>query len=266
MAESLFLDTIPRWFRKVRPKKTVEPESSAEEESSAPIQNVSELLSSVLSDIDPATQAEEEESRLDPDLALDVFGSIQSASVEEDDQPSVPPEPEVAPVTQMSAEADSEEGEKLDPELLKNVFSRPAPPPEEVSTGVPSIEPVTAQMPTTGVASEEAESPTPNVRQMTRVSAGTPSEKGVKLTDLVGQKEQEAAESQDEQPETPPGSEEAEDSLPLTIKDIFRRNVVTSPQVKALLERHGEVDTRELAKELDDFAASIGARRDSTRR
>ena len=309
MAESLFLDTIPRWYRKIRPKKTVEPESSAEDDRSDPIQNLSDLLSSTLSDINPAAraeaeeetaaQAESEESRLDQDLARDVFGSSRSAPDEEDVQQSSPPEPKVATVSQISAQADQQEIEsmpehqvrrasaaepeadaqevapaepliqpesqvgtgapaeagKLDPELLQNVFSRPAPPPEEVSTPESPVEPLISQTPTTGVYSEAAESPPPQVRQ---VRAGTTEGESVKLTELFGQKEQKAA--------TPPSSGEVEDSLPLTLKDIFRKKVVINPQIKALLERHGEVDTKELAKELDDFAESIGARKSSPSR
>lgn len=43
------------------------------------------------------------------------------------------------------------------------------------------------------------------------------------------------------------------------LQDIFEKKVVTDPRVKALLERHGSVDVRELAMELRDFADSIGA-------
>ena len=48
------------------------------------------------------------------------------------------------------------------------------------------------------------------------------------------------------------------------LEDIFQKRVVTDPSMKALLELHGEVDLWNLAAELGEFAAVIGARERQT--
>ena len=67
------------------------------------------------------------------------------------------------------------------------------------------------------------------------------------------------APASESQPRPRPGSGEVLDSLPVSLKDIFRNKVVTNPQVKALLKRHDRVDGRELVDELRDFAENLGA-------
>ena len=50
-----------------------------------------------------------------------------------------------------------------------------------------------------------------------------------------------------------------QDRLSATLEDIFHKKVVTDPLLKALLEKHGDVDLKELASELNEFSNGLGA-------
>ena len=50
-----------------------------------------------------------------------------------------------------------------------------------------------------------------------------------------------------------------QDRLASTLEDIFHKKVVTDPLVKALLDKHGDVDLKQLASELSEFSNGIGA-------
>ena len=56
-----------------------------------------------------------------------------------------------------------------------------------------------------------------------------------------------------------PASGEVLDSLPVSLKDIFRKKTATNPQVKALLQRHGKVDATELAADASDLTSKLAA-------
>ena len=50
-----------------------------------------------------------------------------------------------------------------------------------------------------------------------------------------------------------------QDRLSETLEDIFHKKVVTDPLLKALLEKHGDVDLKQLASELNEFSTGLGA-------
>ena len=56
------------------------------------------------------------------------------------------------------------------------------------------------------------------------------------------------------------GAGEVLDSLPVSLKDVFRKKVATKPEVKALLQRHGTVTAAEVAEELRQLASDLRAR------
>jgi len=56
-----------------------------------------------------------------------------------------------------------------------------------------------------------------------------------------------------------PGPLNVQDRLASTLEDIFHKKVVTNPLVKALLEKHGNVDLRQLASELNEFSNGLKA-------
>ena len=155
-----------------------------------------------------------------------------------------------ATVPRASPEA-SIEVNRLAPDLAQEVFGRRAAPPAREAS-VP--EPQGVHLPGGGPVS--------------RVRIGVPSG-GAMAEGAAGARRREGVSTQSPgtQPNASdlqgvrPDSEEAVDSLPMSLQDIFRRKVVANPQVRALLQRHGAVDTRELADELRDFARSVGATR-----
>ncbi len=61
------------------------------------------------------------------------------------------------------------------------------------------------------------------------------------------------------QPGESSGSVNVQDRLSATLEDIFHKKVVTDPLLKALLEKHGDVDIKQLASELDEFSTGLGA-------
>ena len=50
-----------------------------------------------------------------------------------------------------------------------------------------------------------------------------------------------------------------QDRLSATLEDIFHKKVVTDPLLKALLKKHGDVDLKQLASELNEFSNGLGA-------
>ncbi len=65
-------------------------------------------------------------------------------------------------------------------------------------------------------------------------------------------------------PKAAPKPMSVEDKLNESLKDIFQKKVVSDPLMKALLEIHGEVDIRQLATDLGEFANNIGAKKHRT--
>ncbi len=63
------------------------------------------------------------------------------------------------------------------------------------------------------------------------------------------------------QPSGASGPLNVQDRLSATLEDIFHKKVVTDPLLKALLEKHGDVDLKQLASELNEFSNGLGANR-----
>jgi len=58
-------------------------------------------------------------------------------------------------------------------------------------------------------------------------------------------------------PRVGPSSGEASDFSIDLIQEIFEKKTLANPRVKAFLARHGTVDIRQLAKELQDFSSGL---------
>ena len=205
-------------------------------------------------------QAAEEEQ-----LAALVGGPVQSEASREmasDDRGEAVPEPAgvQSEIALDQAEPSTSDGtppqvKELGYDLAQNVFGRSSNVAEEVRVEEP----------------EPAE-PLPRP-QMTRVSI---QDDGEESTDEDGTAEPQInvvmqdAQRRPRVPEAPPapasesptrprpGSGEVLDSMPVSLKDVFKSNVRTNARVKALLKRHESVNGRELADELRDFAESLG--------
>ena len=236
MGESLFIEPMKRLFQKMRPKKAEGPEMPEEEAQLASVRDVFGLKTpaegQATGEATRRTTAQststgpgEAISELGLDLAQNVFNRGLDAT----------PEPVVRPIGQPGIESPSteEEGETRTPEHQPSEIQRV------------SIESTTEEE-----GAEETDTAVPLVRPISQEGAQAPQ---------AGQREGASTSSPETPPRTRPASSEVLDSLSVSLKDVFRKKTVTNPQVKALLERHGAVDARELVDELHDLARSMGA-------
>lgn len=97
-------------------------------------------------------------------------------------------------------------------------------------------------------------------------SSSAPQKKNLTGVPSTGERKVDASEQSEEG--TPNSSGTTDEEQPAfsevqhSLTEIFTKKAVSNPLVKALLERHGTVDARELTDELNQFARSIGAWKD----
>ena len=243
MGESLFLQPMKSWLQKRRARKTeqAQPETTAEE---GPTVSTRDIFAPKV----PAQTVADDEARggtaphqtsdragmdadqLDQDLALNVFDRRSAASQEETEErgsgTDEVPDPTHDGRVEASAEGDTWQG-----------------------AGATSHR-------------EGPETPPTRIRRVTLPDSGEEEDSLPVAVKGIFQKEGSAIQQPQIQPRTRPGSGEVLDSLPVSVKDVFRKKVVTNPQVRALLQRQGSVEARELSEQLQEFARSLEAEED----
>lgn len=204
-----------------------------------------------------AKKAAKEAEHAEPEHIDAVSHSLGGASASQREETPEPPAAEPLPAAGAPPLVD--EGTDQLPLNVRDAFTAAAPvtertppvaPPSE--HGFPSVSRVSVESATVE-AQEEESSPEPPPVQ--RVSVEASAEEGAaEAVSAVRPVEQPAPQ---QRPQS--GTREVLDSMPASLRDIFRKKTATNPQVKALLKRHGMVDARDLTEQLNEFAKSIGA-------
>ena len=158
-----------------------------------------------------------------------------------------------------SAEADAEELKQDDD--AEQATSHGLPEDQESSTRSPleidSIVRPEGVRPEGGAAHEPSESPSPSFSEMLSEPEGDPEDEANAVTH---ESPEDNVPSLAEVLANPlPPELSVDHMLSETLGNIFKKRVTKDPNMKALLDLHGDVNMRDLAAELKEFADKIGA-------
>jgi len=154
----------------------------------------------------------------------------------------------------LNTEADAEELKQDDD--AEQATSHGLPEDQESSTQSP-LEIDSIVRPEGGAAHEPSESPSPSFSEMLSEPEGNPDDEANAVTQ---ESPEDNAPSLAEILANPlPPELSVDHMLSETLGNIFQKRVTKDPNMKALLDLHGDINMRDLAAELKEFANEIGA-------
>ena len=294
MGEATFTKPIMKWLEKIRAKRAAKSGASAEEDELADLRDIFNLKAPTQTATSPppaqAEAAPEEVGPPEQNLVQDIFGAQETGASEPQaremsrtaldppkggdaaDEPKEPA-PKVRRVRRARAES-PEEGTAAEgadaavppPATRVRRVSAAAATSEDISQPTATPIPQSSAVRRIGVAparAGDAEEPVGSARHNAAPLQESGDEPTTNADASTAPGPASARPQPEPQPRVQPEPGPVEDSLSVTLKDVFKKKVVTNPHVRALLQRHGTVGARDLADELNDFARSVGATREN---
>lgn len=246
MGESLFLEPMSRLFQKLRSKGAPKPAEPGAKDQIRAVRDIFDVTPTpTAAVVQPSPEVEPEpepagpdttaepapEAKLDEDLVQGVFGGRAAAASE-------------APAERADApRAETSEGQAG--------AAPPAAGREEAPMQYASGDPAGPETTPEAEMAQEAAVPMAEAPPEEDPDGDVPTAKPLERASPVGPEAPRMARSV---------AGEVEDSLPVSVKDIFKKKSTANPQVKALLQRHGTIGAKDLLEEVRQLAREVKAR------